>query len=381
MAGCLGSTAKSVLLLGPRQTGKSTLVRSLQPDLVVNLAFEQVFLGYSSQPGLLEKVLEKERPRSVFIDEVQRLPSLLNTVQGLLDDVPGAPRFYLTGSSARKLRRGNVNLLPGRVVQFQLGPLLAEEMGDDLRLEDALAYGTLPGIVTERDTASRRDVLRTYASTYLKEEIQAEALTRNIEGFSRFLFVAASKSGQFLDYAKLGSQASITQKTSTRFFEILEDTLIATRLDTFASDDTRRLVRHPKFYFFDNGVLNGLLRNFTVSDDRRGSLFEHFIVNQVLTANRVLGEPARLSTYRTEAGSEVDLVIEKDGDTLAVEIKAGTQVGGGDLSGLRRFAARGPRQRLRAMVVYAGTRAYRDESVDVLPWRVALEEVGALLSD
>jgi uncharacterized protein len=209
--------------------------------------------------------------------------------------------------------------------------------------------------------------------------VQAEAFTRNIEGFARFLFVAASKSGQFLDYAKLGSQASINQKTGSRFFEILEDTLIVNRLDTFAADDTRRLVRHPKFYFFDIGVLNGLLRNFTVSDDRRGSLFEHFVVTQVLTANRGLGEPARLSTYRTEAGSEVDLVIEKDGDTLAVEIKASARIGSGDLSPIRRFTARSSRGRCRAMVVYTGTRAYTDDGVEVLPWRRALAEVGSFL--
>ncbi len=380
LADLIRATRKSILLLGPRQTGKSTLIDSLNPDFAVNLAFEQVFLNYSAQPGLLEKELDRAQPRTVFIDEVQRLPSLLNTVQGLLDDRSRSYRFYLTGSSARKLRRGNANLLPGRVVQYQLGPLLADEMADDLRLDDALAYGTLPGVVSERTAATRRDVLRTYGSTYLKEEIQAEALTRNIEGFARFLFVAASKSGQYLDYAKIGSQASITQKTSTRFFEVLEDTLVVNRLDAYATDETRRLVRHPKFYFFDTGVLNGLLRNFIASDDRRGPLFEHFIVNQILTTNRTLGESARLSTYRTEAGSEVDLIIEKDGLTLGVEIKAGTQVGSGDLSRLKRFATRFPKRRFRAILVYTGLRAYRDELVDVLPWRTGLSEIRAFLS-
>ena len=120
------------MLLGPRQTGKSTLVKTLNPDLSINLAFEQVFLDYSAQPGLIEKVILRERPKTIFIDEVQRIPSLLNTVQGILDENPRRHRFYLTGSSARKLKRGKANLLPGRVVQYQLGPLIHEELGDDL---------------------------------------------------------------------------------------------------------------------------------------------------------------------------------------------------------------------------------------------------------
>jgi predicted AAA+ superfamily ATPase len=229
--------------------------------------------------------------------------------------------------------------------------------------------------VTEKDENARRDILRTYASTYLKEEIQAEALTRQIEGFARFLFVAASKSGQFLDFAKMGSLAAINQKTSSRFFEILEDTLIVNRISSFAGDETRRLVRHPKFYFFDIGVLNGLLKNFAVSEDRRGFLFEHFIINQILTANFILGEPARLSTYRTEAGSEVDLILEKDGETLSLEIKSASRIGSGDFSGLRSFASSLRRPPARSILLYGGNRAYKEGPIDVLPWVRGLSEV------
>jgi predicted AAA+ superfamily ATPase len=377
----LQKTTKSVLLLGPRQTGKSTLVKTLKPDLTINLAFEQAFLDYSSQPDLIEKVIRRERLKTIFVDEVQRIPSLLNTIQGILDDNPRKYRFYLTGSSARKLRRGNANLLPGRIVHYQLGPLILEELGDNLELEDALVFGTLPGVVTEKDDDARKDLLRTYGSTYLKEEVQAEALTRQIEGFARFLLVAASKSGEFLDFSKIGSQAGITQKTSSRFFEILEDTLIVNRVNAYATNETRRLVRHPKFYFFDNGVLNGLLKNFTLSEDRRGFLFEHFIVNQILTVNLLMGEPARISTYRTESGSEVDLILEKDGDTLSLEIKSGVRVSSGDFSGLKSFAAlpagSGARK---AILLYAGNKAYKEGAIDVLPWRQGLSEILDFLS-
>ena len=292
----LKKSTKSVLLLGPRQTGKSTLIKSLTPDLAFNFASEKTFLEFSSQPDLLEKILKSEKPKTVFIDEVQRIPTLLNTIQAILDDGPQRPRFYLTGSSARKLKRGQANLLPGRMISFNLGPLVDQECQDDLTLAHVLAFGSMPGILTEKEVRAKKEILRSYAGTYLKEEVQAEALTRNIEGFSRFLMVAASKSGEFLDFAKLGSQASISQKTSSRFFEILEDTLIVTRLQPFAKSETRRLIQHPKFYFFDVGVLNGLLGNFTVSEDRKGLLFEHFIVNQILTLNQILGGGCRIST-------------------------------------------------------------------------------------
>ena len=380
VAGKIQKTTKSVLLLGPRQTGKSTLVTGLNPDLSINLAFEQVFLDYSAQPDLIEKVIRRQQPKTIFIDEVQRIPSLLNTVQGILDENPRKYRFYLTGSSARKLKRGKANLLPGRVVQYQLGPLIHDELRDDLDPDEAVAFGTLPGVVTEKDNGVREELLRTYASTYLKEEIQAEALTREIEGFARFLFVAASKSGEFLDFSKMGSQAAITQKTSSRFFEILEDTLIVNRINAYAANETGRLVRHPKFYFFDNGVLNGLLKNFTVSEDRRGFLFEHFIVNQIISANFIFGEPARLSTYRTEAGSEVDLIAEKGGNTLAIEIKSGARVSFGDFSGLKSFSAlrRGPGTRTQ-MLLYSGNKAYKEDDVAVLPWRQGLSEISDFL--
>ena len=364
---------KSILLLGPRQTGKSTLIKGLKPDLALNLALERVFLEYSSKPDLLEKTLTQQNPKTVFIDEVQRIPSLLNTIQAILDDHPNRHRFYLTGSSARKLRRGNANLLPGRIVSYHLGPLLAHELGKDLNLETALIYGTLPGVITEEKERERRDILRTYGATYLKEEIQAEALTKQIEGFARFLLVAASKSGEFLDFSKMGTQAAITQKTSSRFFEILEDTLIAYRVDAFATQDARRLIRHPKFYFFDTGVLNGLLKNFILSDDRKDYLFEHFIVNQIITANLAFGESARLSTYRTEAGVEVDLILERDGDILAVEIKSGSRLSSRDFSGLKNFS--GFHKKAKLVLLYNGSTAYREDEVAVLHWRQALEEI------
>lgn len=373
------ASPKSLLLLGPRQVGKSTLIRNLKPDLTVNFARESTFLEFSSQPNLLEKILKQDRPRSVFIDEVQRIPSLLNTIQAIIDETPTKYRFFLTGSSARKLRRGNANLLPGRLVTYQMGPLTYRELGKDFDLQQALVFGTLPGIWSEPNPKIKKELLRSYASTYLKEEIQAEALTKNIEGFSRFLFVASSKSGEFLDYSKMGSLASITRKTSSRFFEILEDTLIVRRLDSFAKSTTRRLIQHPKFYFFDGGVLNGLLGGFSAPEDRQGFLFEHFIINQILIMNALEGDSARLSTYRTEAGSEVDLIFEIGSDLVSLEIKYTKTVHPKDLLGLKRFAEFYGKKH-QSILMYNGTRAYRDDFIEVLPWRQALDRIENLLS-
>jgi len=370
----ISSSKKSILLLGPRQTGKSTVLGSFKSDLTINLAREATFLEFSSQPDLLEKMLKDKKVSTVFIDEVQRLPSLLNTIQAIIDENPKKVKFYLSGSSARKLRRGQANLLPGRILAFYMTPFVSTELGVDFDLDTALKYGTLPGVLAEKTSRHKELLLKSYSSTYLKEEIQTEALTKNIEGFSRFLFVAASKSGEFLDFAKLGSLASISQKTSSRFFEILQDTLIVDRVNSFSKSETRRLVQHPKFYFFDTGVLNSLLGNFTVSADRIGFLFEHLMINQIMNYAKLTSSTARFSTYRTEAGSEVDLVVENESRILALEIKSSKKLVSKDFSGLRSFEEFYSKK-CRKILLYRGEREYKEGSIDVLPWKKALAEV------
>lgn len=370
------TTSKSVLLLGPRQTGKSTLIGQLEPDLKINLARESVYLQYASNPDLLERILNQICPKTVFIDEVQRIPSLLNTIQAILDENPGKFKFYLTGSSARKLKRGNANLLPGRIVAFHFHPLTIEELNYQFDLEDCLAFGTLPGVFVEKNTRSKKQILGTYGATYLKEEIREEALTKNIEGFSRFLFVAAAKNGEFMDYAKLGAQAAITQKTASRFFEILEDTLIVYRLEAYKKTSMRRLIKHPKFYFFDTGVLNSLLGNYQVTADRKGFLFETFVIDQVRSLFMSKGIDVRLSTFRTDAGAEVDLIIESDGKTMAVEIKAGKNVSPADLRGFKSFEEVAGFQ-CQKMVIYLGDFPQRINDVEILPLIPAFQRLSA----
>jgi len=333
----IARSPKSVLLLGPRQVGKSTLVANLKPGLTINFNDDKTYLDFKSNPNeLRERLATYSELESVLIDEVQRHPTILNTVQTIIDDKQTrSPKFYLTGSSARKLKRGQANLLPGRIFSYELGPLCAAELDYNLDVVRALKFGCLPEPYLSESDSFCEKLLTTYSGVYLKEEIQAEALTRNLDGFSRFVISAAQFSGLTLDFSKLAKQAKIDRKACSRFYELLEDTLIATRLEVFegtASDIKKR----PKFYFFDTGVLNGLLGNFTASSDRKGRLFEHLVINQVISSAKARDIPIKVSYFRTLGGYEVDLILQIRGKTYAVEIKSG-QVNHFDAANLELF--------------------------------------------
>ena len=371
------NTKKSVLLLGPRQTGKSTLIRQTLPDLSINFADEETYLQFVASAGELRNRLGGSMLTNggvVFIDEIQRIPSVLNTVQALVDEHKNL-KFYLTGSSARKLRRGHANLLPGRIHTYQLGPIVTGEVNYALDTEKVLQIGTLPGILTDEDSASARKTLRSYAATYLKEEIQAEALTRNVEGFARFLNVVTSWSGSLVDYTKIASLAMVSRQSVTRYFDILQDTLIFQRLGPFTKSSKLKLIQHPKAYIFDVGVLNGLLDNFTISDDRVGLLFETLILSQIQASLYSLDKESRISFYLTEGGAEVDFIVEHSGTVFCIEVKSATHITSLDTRGFesfKRFYGK-PHKRI---VLYRGTLKKEIDEVMVLPWQEGLREMG-----
>lgn len=370
----LASERRSVLLLGPRQTGKTTLLRSLAPDIEINLAKESTFLDFQADPEALENVVRAKKPKTVFIDEVQRVPSLLNTVQAILDQ-PSHPRFFLSGSSARKLKRGQANLLPGRILVRHLGPLSFLETDGAVSVTDALAYGTLPGIVTA-ESGEKKELLRSYSGTYLKEEIQAESLARDLPGFSRFLRTVASRFGEFIDFSKYSSEAQIKRHSCARYFDILEDTLIIERIDPFSSSGRKRLVQHPRFYFFDNGVLNGLLGEFGVSGDRIGRLFENLVYSQLRATAFALKREIRLSTYRTDHGAEIDFILEDldEGRIFAIEAKASRNVSASDMRGFESFKDV-CRRKFIPIVVTLGGLEREVRGVRVAPIEVALRSI------
>jgi predicted AAA+ superfamily ATPase len=208
---------------------------------------------------------------------------------------------------------------------------------------------------------------------YLNEEIKAEALTKNLEGFTRFLFTLAAESSHFLDLSKVSKNASVPRQTVQRFFQILEDTLIIKRVEAFAKSEKRRLIQHPKFFFFDNGVLNSLLSNYTCSLDRRGVLFENFFFNQLSTSLSYSDLDYRLSTYRTDAGAEVDFVLELEGQVIAIEVKTG-HFGKSDLGGfnsLERFL----KKPLKKVVITDKFNSRKIEDIEVMPWQSFLESL------
>lgn len=364
---------KSILLLGPRQTGKTTIIKSLKPDLEIDLAIQSTFLEFAKNPYELTQRLHAKKYKTIFIDEIQRLPELLNTIQSIIDN--NGPKFYLTGSSARKLKRGKANLLPGRVHAYLLDPLTLREINYECNLSKLLSTGLLPGIWATEDKKENEKTLLSYASIYLKEEIQSEALTKDISGFSRFLFVIASESGKFLDISKLSSEAQVSRQSVMRYFEILEDTLIVRRCEAFSKSVRRRLIQRPKFFFFDIGVLNALLGNFNPSSDRIGILFEHLIFNQMVHGATALDKNFRISSYRTEHGAEIDFILELEGEVFAIEAKASKNIGLSDLRGFKSFKEFYPRPH-KCYVVYLGDSAKKINDITILPFTHLIKELG-----
>ncbi|MEO5969620.1 MAG: AAA family ATPase [Bdellovibrionia bacterium] len=330
----LKNQKKSVLLLGPRQVGKSTLLKALKPDLVINLAREREFLDHTVHPELLEELIRGANAQLVMVDEVQRIPSILNTIQAVIDE--SKIKFLISGSSARKLKRGQANLLPGRLVSYTMGGLSGLELEGNLNLKRSLIYGFLPEVFLEKNTSQAADILSTYAGVYLKEEIQAELLVRNIQGFSRFLASFSEYSGKILDLSKVSSKAKVSRTGAFRFLEILEETLLIIRCESFQEASEADTVSHPRYYFFDPGVLNGLLGGFSLSKDRTGLLFEHAVIAQIQNTASASHTPIELFYFRTRNGLEVDFLLRTKGKLWAIEAKYG-QVAPEDSKSLEAF--------------------------------------------
>jgi predicted AAA+ superfamily ATPase len=370
----LQKTRRSILLLGPRQTGKSTLIRGLKPDLEINLAQESEYFLFQTELEELERRIEAKKPKKIFIDEIQRIPRLTNSIQALIDRNP-VLQFILTGSSARKLRRGKANLLPGRLLTFQLAPLSILELGDAWDEKSALRFGTLPGVCTLDSEAEKKRLLSSYTSTYLKEEIMAEALVRQVDGFFRFIQVAALESGHFVDYSKIAKRAKVSRQSVTRHFEILEDTLVARRLDNDPDLDPEQadLVKHPRFYFFDSGVLNAMRGSFELSPERIGTLFEHVVLNQITNTASARTIDMNLHNFRTRGGLEVDFIVKLDGRKTAIECKASEIVSSSELNPLRELSRYYPK--IRKLVFYRGKRELKDGDIWILPLKKGIENL------
>jgi len=369
---------ESFFLFGPRQTGKTTLIQARYAQAIwkIDLLLTDLFLAYSKDPSLFRKeAIEKiksEGIRTIFIDEIQRVPLLLNEVHFLMREFKC--QFILTGSSARKLRRGGVDLLAGRAVERHLFPFVYEEIRDSFKLKDILLFGSLPAL-WGKASPEKKDILSAYVHTYLREEIQAEGIARNLGGFSRFLDLAASQSGELVSFSAIARECHLPVRTVQSYYEILEDTLVGFRLPAWQKSLRKRLVAHPKFYFFDLGVTNAINRRLGGGLDPQllGRLFEQFII---LESHRNLhyqqGE-AGLYFWKTNHGAEVDLLIEKHGKMIAAfEIKATANIAGPHLSGLRAFREEHPN--VPCAVICAASHPYEMDRIKVIPWERYLTE-------
>jgi predicted AAA+ superfamily ATPase len=318
---------RSFFLLGPRQTGKTTLIQHVLPDIrFYDLLDSANYLALSRNPGRLAEEIGSSVKR-VVIDEIQRLPSLLNDVQRLIEtrDV----KFLLTGSSARKLRRGGINLLGGRARVKYLHPLTYRELGDKFVLNQAMQRGLLPSIYFSDDP---RADLESYAGLYLQQEIMAEGATRNIPAFSRFLKIAAHSNGGIVNFTNIASDAQVARTTVYEYYEILKDTLILRELPPWKKTVKRKPLASSKYYFFDVGVVSALQgRPFLPGTPEFGEAFETFIMHELSSwSDYASGE--LLSFWRSKSGFEVDFII---GDHTAIEVKAKENVSSQDIKSLR----------------------------------------------
>jgi predicted AAA+ superfamily ATPase len=333
-------------LFGPRGTGKSTwLAQQFPQALRLDLLAPEVLRAYQARPERLrERIAAEPGAHIVVIDEIQKAPQLLDVVHALLEERPGL-RFVLTGSSARKLRHGAANLLGGRLVAAAMPPFMAAELGVDFDVTRALEIGLIPLIWQSADPQAS---LGAYASLYLQEEVQAEALVRQIGDFSRFLEVISFSQASQLNLAALAREAEIPRKRAESYLSILEDLLLSFHLPVFQRRAQRQLVQHPKFFFFDVGVFRALRPRgpLDAPQEIEGLALETLVAQHLRAFVQLRRQGDTLSFWRTRAGLEVDFVVYGPDLFWAIEVKRSARIDKRDLAGLRAFGVDYPQAQL-----------------------------------
>jgi predicted AAA+ superfamily ATPase len=370
----LAAPRGSFFLFGPRGSGKSTWLRHTFPEaLYIDLLDEARFQSYLANiGGFAGELRALPRGAVVVVDEVQRLPALLNEAHRHIES--RGLRFVLCGSSARKLKTAGTNLLAGRAVQRRMHALVPEELEGDFDLAAALRWGTLPVVWSSPE---RDDALVAYAQLYLREEVQAEALVRNLPGFARFLPIAALFHGQVINVASLARDAGVARTTVAGYLEILEDTLLTFRLPAFEAKLRVRERRHPKLYWADPGLPRAMKRQVgPVAAEELGPLFEGWVAAVLRAYRDYRGLFDEWFYWAPGAGSkvEVDFLLRRGRDLVAIEVKSGRRVDASEMRGLREVAAL-PRLR-RRVLVYRGDRAEKtSDGIDLLPVDAFLRDV------
>jgi uncharacterized protein len=367
------SGTETFFLWGPRQTGKTTLLRETYPDAFwIDLLKAEEYRRYLQNPERLREELTATRVRQVVIDEVQKVPQLLDEVHWLIEH--RAMAFALCGSSARKVKRGAANLLGGRAVRRELHGLTAVEIGSDFDLDRLLNHGVLPRIY---QSDRPRPLLNAYVADYLKEEIAAEALVRNLPVFSAFLNVAALSDADLVNFSNIARECGVSSPTIKGYFTILEDTLLGRWLPAYTKRPKRRVIGAPKFYFADVGTVNHLARRGTVQagSELYGKAFENWVFHELTAHNSYTEAFAHLSYWRLPSGIEVDFVVNDL--QLAIEAKASPKITADHLRGLREIARDHPRVGQRLIVCLESRARRTDDGILVLPAREFCERLSA----
>jgi predicted AAA+ superfamily ATPase len=366
-----GSGNESVFLWGARQTGKSTLLKTMFPDvltfdLLLNTDYEKLF----GNPSLIrEMIIANPSIQTVLIDEIQLMPKLLNEIHWLI--VNKGTRFIMSGSSTRKILQAGVNLLGGRALRYELYPLASVEI-PDFDLLRALNNGLLP---RHYDAANPKKILSAYIGSFLRDEITAEAQIRNIPAFSRFLENAAITSGEMVNFTNIASDTGVSVNTVKSYFKILEDTLLGRYLPAFQKKPKRRVITAPKFYLFDIGIVNSLLNRNKIEHGNElfGKAFEHFIYQEIYAHSRYSDLNYEVSYWRTASQLEIDFVL---GDhEAAIEVKSTAQANPRHLKGLKAFAEE---YEVKHKILITTEQYPRSvDGIMIYPWQVFLQKLWA----
>lgn len=325
------SGCKGLFLFGPRQTGKSYWLRKKFPkSIYYDLLLSDLYFKLARSPQLLREELLAKKPitKPVIIDEIQKLPKLLDEVHYLMER--HQIKFILTGSSARKIKKGSANLLGGRALYKQLFPLVSPEI-PNFNLSRILSFGSLPAIYKSKRAKA---LLESYTNTYLKEEIQAEALVRKLQSFSLFLELAGKTNTELINYSNIASDVGLSSNTIKEYYQLLEDTFLGCLLSPYKKTIKRKSVSMKKFYFFDIGIANALMGQWNIPKETTefGQRFEHFIFNEVYAYLKYTEDSRKICFWRSKNHQEVDFIV---GDNLAIEVKSGREVRPRDLTGLK----------------------------------------------
>ena len=373
------STSQSFFLLGARGTGKTTFLQhsfSNQDSHRIDLLSHLDLAELEARPSRLADIVAKQKKDWIIIDEIQKVPALLDEVHRLIEAT--GQKFVLTGSSARKLKRNASNLLAGRAFMFNLFPLTHLELGDQFVLDDALSYGTLPKVFAFSSHRDKVLFLKAYAETYLKEEILVEQLIRKLPPFRRFLEIAACQDTEVTSFTNIGRDILVDPKIVSNYYSILEETLLGFSLQPYETSIRKRQKRTPKFYWFDTGVRRALAG--TVDDPVRpqsfeyGSLFESFIVNEVFRLLKYAERSFRLSFLRIDEKLEIDLIIERSGmKTYLIEIKSTEMAHEGHVEALRKLS--GSIKNSVSVLISRDPTCKIIDGVHCLPWQQALRDI------